>query len=235
LRTFIDIYGDSPLSPYRPHPSYEDGEEAFDAIVQADTTLILVQIKGLYTLVQAKTSGTGDAFFAGINDKFGLEHGGALEQHLRNIVAVFARDSARRRTVTTIPVTQVRSLIPVVITQEPLLRFGLVTKILADAFMTAVAEAEPLVDTVTVQRPVFVSIDELESLVPYLVAGDLTLVQALRVKTGNTHPLLSFWEAFQEEYLLSGRLSRRENQLLKARFSAISSAALQRFEMGYYQ
>jgi hypothetical protein len=115
-----------------------------------------------------------------------------------------------------------------------LLRFGLVTTILADVFLAAVAQAEPLIGNVTVQRPVFVSVDELESLAPYLLAGDLTLGQALRVKTGNAQQLLSFWEAFRQEYLTPGKLQHRDNLLVEARFAAIGEAALRRFETGCY-
>jgi hypothetical protein len=233
LRTLADIYGTSPLSPYRPQPCYDDGEEAFDASIQIGTTLIVVQIKGLYTPLQAKASGTGTEFFAGINDKFGIERGAALEQHVRNIGLVFARDAARRRHIDTIPRDHVRSIIPVVITQEPLLRFGLVTNVLADAFAAALAAGEPLLGDIAVHHPIFLAIDELASLAPYLIVGDLSLAEALRVK-GRGAELLSFWEAFRQEYLVSGKLPHRDNHLLEERWHELSTAALERFANGYY-
>ena len=88
---------------------------------------------------------------------------------------------------------------------------------------------------VDVHRPVFLSIDELESLAAHLLGGDLTSLEALRVKTRDAHRLLSFWEAFREEYLIPGRVPVRNNTPIEKRFRAISTASLQRFESGYYK
>lgn len=233
LQVLKDVYGSGTLSPLRCQPTYEDGVEAFDAILEGQSTLVTFQLKAMFVPIAAKASGDANIFFRGLNDKFGLEEGAALEQHVRNIELAFHRVPEQRKNIPGLDQERIQTVIPVVVTQEPVLRFGLVTKVLADAFVSRISTLSLRPDLI-ISRPVFLSIDELESLIGHLISGDITFTQALRVKIGTAYQLLSFWEAFRAEYLVPERFPSRKNPFLEKRWETLKAEALERFASGYY-
>lgn len=234
IKTLVEIFSDGPFASLLPRPPYENGDEAFDAVIDYGKSAIVVQIKGLFVPSAAKSSGEAGPFFTGIHGKFGLEPKAALEQHLRNIQMTFNENKGERRRVPGFDTASKRTVFPVVVVQDSLLRFGLLCEVLAQDFMKAL-DAVALMPGLVVRKPVFLAIHELETIVPYVSAGDLTLLDAVETKLReDPEGLLSPLEVFNEYYLKGDRLKRRENSSLEARFAELSQESLARFEAGYY-
>jgi hypothetical protein len=112
LRRLEDAYSYGSCSPLLSRPKYDDGNEAFDAAIDFGELLIVIQIKGLFVNIDAKFSGDADKFMEGINEKFGMKRGAAIEQHYRNIQLAFDADPKNRCSIQGLDVSKTKLIFP---------------------------------------------------------------------------------------------------------------------------
>jgi hypothetical protein len=216
-----------------PEPYFErPNEEAFDALLDFGASVIPIEMKGPFVPVPSKYSGEAAAFFEGIEEKFGDTDGGAVRQLATNIKAVFAVPPTKR--LRGFADRQLREIFPVAVVQDPILAFGLATKPLVEQFERLTAGCTwksggrlwPLV---------VLQITDLETILPFVIAGDVQLSDMLRFKVNrDPHHIQSFSEFFGEYRRESG-LGTAENSYLRERFERIRDESLARFETGEYE
>lgn len=90
----------------------------------------------------------------------------------------------QHRQIRDVPVDKVRTVYPLAIVQEPSLGFWLAATLLVDAFGKRAEDTLWKLD-VEVRPVVFMTVEELESIVEYVKAGDFTLAEFLRDKLGS--------------------------------------------------
>ena len=233
---FADIYGMGPMSRFFPSPEYESPqEEAFDTAILYGDAIILIQIKGPFVPVEAKYSGEPDSFFDGISQKFGLERGAAVEQLVRNLKFSLPNSSTPQRKIRGVDLTAVRRVFPVVIYQEPILRFGLVTKVLTEEFVKEIA-CIAFRFPVLVRPVIFLNVEDLEALSQYIKEGHPSFIEFLDAKLNEdpTH-FNSFHDFFAHYFLRQGKIPKKTDDRLEEKWQALTAQSLNRFESGYYQ
>ncbi len=217
-----------------PQPFYESPrEEAFDAVLHYGGRLVALEIKGSFVPVAAKYAGQLLPFFKGVSSRFGNTRAGAVQQLATNLRLTFGPSPGRR--VSGLPTDPVSQIFPVVVVQEPVLRFSLVTRLLAERFARLTRKVRWRPNT-TVRPVLFLQIEDLEALIPYVKDGDFTFLEVLTAKLAAdpTH-LHSFNDFLFGEFLPSKKLSQKPNTMLRQKFDRWRAGSLRRFGEGAYQ
>src|SRR5262249_54859481 len=140
---------------------------------------IAIQVKGTFARADLKYSGRGLAFFRGLTDKFGRIPKAAVYQLIRNLRLAFCLPKPRK--VRDVDLTDVRCVWPVVIALDPILDFELSSRVLAERFDRHIKKLVPRLD-LTIRPVVFLQVEDLESLAPYVRDGDVSLLECLQQK-----------------------------------------------------
>lgn len=220
-------------------PRYSDNrDEAFDVIIDHGEKLIVCQAKSSFVPIGAKYSGDAQAFFDGMESRFGDEPGAALRQIHDNLHWCFGLEG--RRSVPLLEGRHFREILPIVVYQEPVLRFGLVTQRFAQRLETTLLEEQNsgrlFRADIHVRPVIFIHIDDFHLLAPYIRDGDVTLVDVLHEKLGTDRTHLHSLDAFWREQLRPRLgLSAKGDQVLAAEWQEYSTQALRRFRAGIYQ
>lgn len=211
-----------------PEPYFErPNEEAFDALLDFGESIVAAEIKGPFVPIAAKYSGEAASFFGGVEEKFGDTDGGAVRQLATNLNAAFAYPPTRR--ICGFPDRQIREIFPVVIVQEPILSFGLVTKPLAEQLERLTA-GKTWKSGARLWQLVILQVGDVETLLPFILAGDFRLVDMLRFKVNQDREHLQSFGEFFEQYRWDVGLATRQNPYLISRFERIRDESLARFE-----
>ncbi len=216
---------------FLPKPLYSDGgTEVFDSAIVVGDCLIPIEIKSSVIPIEQKYAGQASSFYQGISAKFGSGPGAAVEQLLRNLGQIFSEDRPRE---SSIPVSEIREIFPVVVVHEPILRFGLATRALADEFFTAVSKLT-LRDSLRIYRLQVIDIETIERLEPHIRDGDFTLVECLRAKAREDSHKMGFWQFMVTRFMPSRGIKPKPNSKLLGRFDWLTKAALWRVYRGDY-
>src|SRR5438552_17045646 len=70
-------------------PKYDDGDEAFDAIIDFGDRLVVSQAKSTFAPADAKYASDSETFFGGMASRYGDEPGDAIRQIRQNLVGCF--------------------------------------------------------------------------------------------------------------------------------------------------
>jgi hypothetical protein len=218
----------------RLHPYYvKPNEEAFDDIVVDGSDIVVIQCKSAFLPISARYSGKCQPFLDGLNKQFGSDTGAAAEQLFRNIEFTFALEGQHRQ-IRDVPVDKVRKVYPLAIVQEPSLGFWLAAKLLVDAFVKR-AEGTLWKLGVEVRPVVFMTVEELESMVEYVKAGDFTLAEFLREKLGSDREhKLSVDQFLDRVFRPSRGLKPRRNEFMARELEQVKTAWLERLKSGVY-
>ncbi len=216
---------------FLPKPAYsDDGTEVFDSAIVIDDCLVPVEIKSSVIPAKQKYAGQATSFYQGISAKFGSGPGAAVEQLLRNLGQIFSEDCARQ---SSIPVNEIREIFPIAIVHEPILRFGLAAKALADEFMTGASKL-PLRDSLTIYPLQVMDIETVERLEPHIREGDFTLVDCLRAKAHENQYEMGFWQFMVTRFMPSRGIKPKPNSKMLGRFEWLTGAAAWRVYRGDY-
>lgn len=214
-------------------PYDQPGEEAFDAIIQEDANAIVFEIKGLFAKADAKYSGKFLPFFEGLSDKFGNQHHGAVQQLAEGVRNTFGLP--RVRTVSAIPVREIRTVWPVVVVLEPILGLGLASRLLVERFVHRIRHLSPQAYT-TIRPLVFLDIEDIEIVVQNIREGDFTFVDCLREKLGHdpTH-FFSFNDFYWGQFVPEHNVEFKRNTIIGDEYKDLGDTALAKFGAGVYK
>jgi hypothetical protein len=214
-------------NPFYKHPHHV---EAFDAVVLEGTNAIVMQVKGTFAKVAGKYSGEFRPFFEALSEKFGNLRGAAIRQMATNVRWTFGLP--RRRELPDVPVRAVRVVWPVVVVLEPIVGFGLASRLLVERFVKRSRRLVPQADT-NVQPPVFVQIEDLEILAQHVRDGDFTFVDCLREKLGHdpSH-FFSFHDFYVGQFVPEHRIAFKRNAWIEASYGVVRERSLGRLEGG---
>ncbi|MEK7994087.1 MAG: hypothetical protein AAB403_09815 [Planctomycetota bacterium] len=216
------------------NPFYDDPHvEAFDAVVLEDANAIVFQVKGTFARAEGKYSGRFRPFFESLSERFGNSPGGAVWQLASNIRHTFGLPRTRR--LPGIPVPEVRVVWPVVVVLEPILDFGLASRLMVERFHHRTRNLMPQSHT-SVRPPVFLQIEDLEGIVEHVRAGDYRFSDVLREKLGfdRTH-FYSFSNFYWGQFVPERRLTFRRNSIVQSEYADLSERSLTRLAAGEYR
>jgi hypothetical protein len=214
-------------NPFYEHPHHV---EAFDAVVLEGTNAIVMQVKGTFARASGKYSGEFRPFFEALSEKFGNLRGAAIRQMGSNIRSTFGLP--RRRELPDVPVRAVRVVWPVVVVLEPILGFGLASRLLVERFVKRCRRLVPQAYT-SIRPPVFVQIEDLETLTQHVRDGDFTFVDCFREKLGHdpSH-FFSFHDFYVGQFVPEHRITFKKNAWTEAKYGAVRERSLGRLEGG---
>ncbi|MEK6320216.1 MAG: hypothetical protein AABN33_00890 [Acidobacteriota bacterium] len=178
-------------------PRFEKtGDQAFDGIVICPGGhIIVLEYKGGFLKLETKYSGKVRLFEKELNSKFGAQRG--VQQLINGIERLFNKKHANHDRIPELDRidTRITKVTPVLITQEPFLRFDLMNWILRDSFLKLMknSKATLLVEIAPIQ---VIDIDTLEKLKANLIHGDFTLEQCLNRRAFDDPELVSSFEGF---------------------------------------
>jgi len=213
-------------------PKYDDGDEAFDAIIDFGDRLVVIQAKSTFAPADAKYASDSETFFGGMASRFGDEPGAAIRQIRQNLVGCFGLEG--RRPMARLRRRRFREILPLVVYQEPILEFGLVTRHFSRELEAALQGVLFTLDLHV--RPVtFMHIDDWHLIAQYIRDGDTSLVDILHAKLdvdrGHIESFSAFWrERFRPRLNVGGK----GDQVLSASWRQYSDAALDRIRAGVY-
>ncbi len=207
--------------------------EAFDSVVLEEANAIVFQVKGTFADADGKYSGVFSKFFESLSSRFGNTPGSAVHQLATNIRHTFCLP--RSRQVSSIPVNSIRTIWPVVVVLEPILDNGFASRLMIERFMHRTRHLIPQAYT-NIRPPVFLQIEDLETIVQHIREGDYTFRDVLRAKLGfdPTH-FFSFGAFYWGQFVPEHNIKYRRNQLIRDEFNKFSGAALRKFGSGDYQ
>jgi hypothetical protein len=219
-------------SVYRSLHYADSGDEAFDAAIDYGEHLIVIQTKSTFAPVAAKYSNDSTRFFDGMESRYGDAPHAALRQIRENLMRSFGAEG--RRVISQLRGRKFKHVLPIILYQEPILRFGLVTrrftKRLEDAFADVLFQLD-----VHVRPVVFMHVDDLHLAAQYIRDGDITLVEALQEKLAADRDHIHSFDSFWKEVLRPRRrLAGKDDRAAAQAWEHYRDAALARFHAGQY-
>ena len=216
-----DAYHASPLFQ-------ENGEQAFDALIVSGSTCVAVEMKGGFLNAAAKYSEDEHAFLLDLNKKFGSGKGAGLAQLARKIGLLFCPDRNRRRHLAGIDLTDIKTVIPVMIVQEFFASFEIILPNLMNSF-GRLKRKERLDRGIFVGFPIILDVSEVEEIRPYLASGKVSFVDCLlrRLQFGSS-ATLSFGDFFRE-YRASAGVDHMVDEDTRLHFEQVMNRISQRF------
>ena len=209
------------------------GEEAFDAIVLEDGDAIVFEVKGLFARAETKYSGRFLPFFKGLSEKFGNQRHCAIRQLAAGVRNTFGLP--RRRTISIVPVREIRNVWPVVIVLEPILGLGIASGLLVERFLHRIQKLVSQANT-SIHPVVFLDIEDVEIIVQNIRDGDFTFVDCLREKLGHDQAhFYSFNDFYWGQFVPEHKIEFKKNTIIAGEYKDLTEAALARFGAGVYK
>lgn len=161
-----------------PNPYFNSrvAAEAFDGIIDCPESLVVMEYKSGLLNLKSKCSGDVKELTKEMNSKYGLD--GAIKQLSQNIEHLFHEVPERRKKLRKLCVSHVSKIYPVLIANETSLRFGLTHWRLRTWFETEIGKKK-ISKTVSVKPLLVLTVDDLETILPYLIKKDFTFCQFL--------------------------------------------------------
>jgi hypothetical protein len=170
-------FPNGPAAAYFPFPRWEGGQESFDAVFLKESLLIPLEYKGGFLSQEAKYSARADALI----DELERKVVPGCDQLAAKIASLFDVDRSKRKTLTGIPVQQVRRVMPVLIVQDHALR-GLSINWWLNRRFRELMSARPIRAGVEVVPLNVVNIEDLERLVESSDSGTFDFIYSLHNK-----------------------------------------------------
>ena len=206
-------------SPHYDEPPSKADTEVFDAVLDYGSALVVFEHKGKYLELGAKYSGDRELFLADLKSKKRIGKG--VYQFADNLERVFDNaEGAKRRTFHERgdqgnPVSRfglkdilrVKRIYPVIVHQDFSLQLNCVNQIMAEFFREEIAKKR--VDPELVRPLSLLSVEDVEVIIPYLVA--VPLPDILEEYAKNDDPLMTFDRIFRA-FLRRRRTKFRRNE-----------------------
>ena len=174
---FREIYPEL-SNRFHPNTFYNSKQkiESFDGILEYPNALIVMQYKGGLLNATAKYNGDVDFLLKEMNEKFGTKvPKSGINQLTINIERLFNLDANRRYKILDLEFPNTRVVYPILIVNELSMEFGLAHWILRGWFEKSM-ESKSIAPDIKVNSLMILTIEDLELIVPYLEAGDFTLL-----------------------------------------------------------
>jgi hypothetical protein len=192
-------------SPYYDDPPSRSDTQAFDAVLDYGSSIVVIEHKGKYLELGAKYSGRRELFLADLKSRKRLGKG--VYQLADNIQLVFNDEPGGRRHTFHErgeggrPVKQfglkeigrVKRVYPMIVHQDFSLGFNGVNRIMSRFFQSEIAQRR--VDQDMVRPLSLLTVEDLEVVIPYLVA--IPLPEILEEYAANDDPLTTFDKIFK--------------------------------------
>jgi hypothetical protein len=192
----------------------------FDGFLDGGRTVVAMEYKGGY-LNATKYKDNAAALWAAIDKKYGTAKGAGVEQLVRKIALLFSRDATVRRSFGSYNPRKAREVYPVLIVQETALEIPIAQILLEEAFNQSL-DRSVVDDRVNVHPLTLLSIDDLQSVLPNIAAGDFSLRRILDYyyEIRGYDPSLTFQSVLRRYYTHSG-LRSRDNPWIEHDFHLI--------------
>lgn len=213
-----------------PSPKYKTGENSFDGIIWRGNHLIVLEYKASFMRIEAKYSGKVRMFEKELDKKFGIQRG--VVQLANHIEWLFHQQPSRRGHIDGLDRvlqnshSRVEKITPVLIVQEPLLRFSAIEEMLSRRLIRLLKKKK-ITKAVKVAPLAVIDIDTLEMMKPNLVAGDFTLEQCLNARAARDPNYKYIFHNFVNEYF--PQYGKSEDVELDDKFEVIMNRAKQNF------
>jgi hypothetical protein len=222
-------------SPYYDNPPSGNDTQAFDAVLDYGSALVVIEHKGKYLELGAKYSGQRELLLADLKSKKRIGKG--VYQLADNIQLVFNNDPDGRHTFherdeSGQPVKQfglkeisrVRRIYPVIVHQDFSLRLNGVNQIMSKFFTTEIEQHR--VDLALIRPLSVLTIEDLEVIIPYL--GAIPLPDILEEYAKYDDPLLTFQRIFKQ-LCFKRRTALRDNPWIARRKDELGEEMMELF------
>ena len=163
------------LLKYVPCPKWrESGDESFDGVILQGAVFMAAEYKGGFLSRTARYSGNSKILLEDIDKKFAV----GCDQLADKIGRLFASDTTQRRALDALPVHHVRSVVPVLVLQDQILRVPFLNWYLNKRFLSALSAHGVRCD-VMVRPLTVIGIQDLESAVHSIEGDDFDFVYAI--------------------------------------------------------
>ncbi|HVG32598.1 MAG TPA: hypothetical protein VM911_05940 [Pyrinomonadaceae bacterium] len=227
----------SPLDGlFIPSPKYDMGESSFDGIICGRNHLMVMEYKASFMKIEAKYSGKVRTFEEELDKKFGVDKKEGTEkgvaQLAKHIERLFHKQPSKRSHIAELDRilhnsnSRVEKITPVLIVQEPILRFHLMEELLSKRFARLLRQRS-ISESVRVAPLAVIDIDTLEEMKTNLVAGDFTLEQCLNLRAVRDPEYKYIWHTFLNEYF--PQYGETEDYELVTKFGEIMDRAKRNF------
>jgi len=214
-------------------PFFDDGTEAFDFVIDSGPTLVVAQLKSTFVPVIPKYADNPKDFFAGMESRFGDTESGALKQIRESILRCFDL-GVRVPPVTQFRERRFREVIPIIVHQEPVLQFGLVSRHFVRRFRRQI-DSVVLRPDLHVRPVIYLHVNDLHMISQYVRDGLSTVVDLLHAKLDiDRHDFHSFEEVFDTRIRKPMSATIRADSRLCEMWEAQSEASMERFRAGAY-
>jgi hypothetical protein len=227
----------SPLDGlFIPSPKYDMGESSFDGTICGRNHLIVMEYKASFMKIEAKYSGKIRTFEEELDKKFGVDKKEGTEkgvaQLAKHIERLFHKQPSKRSHIGELDRilqnsnSRVEKITPVLIVQEPLLRFHLMEELLSKRFLRLLKKRN-ISEGVKVAPLAVIDIDTLEEMKTNLVAGEFTLEQCLNLRAVRDPEYKYIWHTFLSDFF--PQYGETEDYELVEKFGAIMDRAKKNF------
>jgi hypothetical protein len=196
---------------YVPRPSWRNGEESFDGMLLKDSVLVPMEYKGGFLSRAARYSGREREFA----DDMKLKFIPGCSQLASKIRTLFTADERKRGELQDVRLDHIRSVLPVLILQDQILRTPFLNWWLNKTFQAELQDFKPRPDIVV--RPLtVVSVNELETMLDSADAEDFDFIYALHHRTVRDPDVLSSLQEWLLQFPNYGRQrSERTKKILE--------------------
>jgi|SRR5215213_384136 len=221
---------------FLPAPKYVNGENSVDGIILHGNQLILIEYKASFLRIEAKYGGKMRAFEKELDKKFGVDRDKGTDkgvaQLAKHIERLFHRKANARFHISALDElllashTRVEKVTPLLIVQEPFLRFHIIEDLLNVRFRKLL-QKKKVSNAVTVGPLAVLDIDTLEQMKANIAGGDFTLAQCLNARAHRDPEYKQFWPEFISDHF--EQFGKRDDIELNAKFSEIMDRTRKRF------
>ena len=204
---------------YVPRPQWENGNESFDGVVMQGAVMMPIECKGGFLSRKGRYATSPEVMLAEIDKN--LAEG--CDQLADKIISAFAHDATATRRMVAVPISHVRSVVPLLVYQDHALRSPLINWHLNKRFKARLAGHVFRLD-LHVRALTVVTAHDLESMVWACEGGDFDFVheihhRVVRDEEGKTQLL----DVLLGNPLFKKNSSPRRLAVLEEAFAAMTS------------
>jgi hypothetical protein len=194
---------------YIPFPRFADNnDESFDGIVSAGNKLLVMEYKGGFLKAEAKYAEDEVELIRDLRSKFGTDKRAGIGQLARKIGQIFNANGSRCREIQNVNCSLARTVVPVMIVQEPFVSSQLTSTYLCGEFRWAL-RLQDIAKHVICTGLQILDVSEIEAFRPYVRSGQCSFADCLmgRARLGDKAPVFHeyFASYFQHNKLAPTR------------------------------
>lgn len=217
-------------------PKYINNEHSFDGIICHGNELIVMEYKASFLRIEAKYGGKIRTFEKELDKKFGIDRERGTEkgvaQLAKHIERLFHKQPEARTHIAKLDdllassQTRVERIMPVLVVQEPFLRFHIVEEMLSKRFRNLLKKRK-ITNGISVAPLAVLDIDTLEEMMPNLIEGDFTLAQCLNARAHRDPEYKQFWPEFISDNF--EQFGKKEDTEVSKKFGEIMDRTKRQF------